>query len=114
MDARLPTKMWVSARLNQWNAAGYPAVLRRRGDPDGGTVIIIVDRCDGHAVLLGQRRDLDGKLFWEPLGTGDAMGLEDQASYLERALKRDRDVWLVAVDVTDGWPPLHEPVITKP
>ncbi|MEM7568506.1 MAG: DUF1491 family protein [Pseudomonadota bacterium] len=110
MDARLPTQLWVKARLALWNKTGFPAVLRRRGDQYGGTIILCVDRLDGTADVLGQQRSIEGVLSWVRLGAGTPMTSEEERAYIERAAARDRDVWVIGVEALSGWPPLDEPV----
>lgn len=110
MHARLPAKLWVKARLALWNKLGYPAVLRRRGDSHGGSIIISVDRCNGDHILLGQQRALDDTLTWIGLGSGKPLNALDEQAYLDRAIQRDRDIWIIGVEVISGWPPLDEPV----
>lgn len=109
-DARLPTHVWASALVRQWNGEGYAAVLLRRGDLIGGSVIIVIDRCDRTSFLLGERRDIDGKRFWMALGSGTAIPPEEEHAYLEKAIKRDRDVWILGVECKSGWPPLNSPL----
>ncbi|MEO0413050.1 MAG: DUF1491 family protein [Pseudomonadota bacterium] len=111
MEPRLPTQLWVKARLALWNQQGYPAVLRRRGDDHGGTIIICVDRCNGTSILLGQRRDFSGAIQWAALGSGEAMAAIEETEYLERATKIDRDIWVLGVEAARDWPPLDEPVV---
>lgn len=110
MEPRLPTQLWVKARLALWNQQGYAAVLRRRGDDHGGTIIICVDRCDGTSILLGQRRDFNGAIEWAALGSGAVMTVEQETAYLEHATKTDRDIWVLGVEAPRDWPPLEEPV----
>lgn len=109
-EARLPTHLWAGALVRQWNSEGYPGVLRRRGDQVAGTVIIAIDRCDGTAFLLGERRDLDGKRLWMALGAGGNLTQEQEQAYLEKAISRDRDVWILGVECAQGWPPLNAPL----
>lgn len=109
-DARLPTHLWANALVRQWNGEGYPSVLRRRGDKTAGTVIIAIDRCDGTAVLLGERRDLDGARQWMALGAGPSLTSQEEQDYLEKAIRRDRDVWILGVECAQGWPPLNAPL----
>ncbi|MEM6683500.1 MAG: DUF1491 family protein [Pseudomonadota bacterium] len=108
--ARLPTHIWASGLIRQWNQEGYPAVLQRRGDKTGGSVIIQIDRCDGHITLLGERRDMSGQRIWMALGRDLIVSAQDAAAYLEKAVKQDRDVWVLSVESQTDWPPLNAPL----
>lgn len=110
LQARLPTHLWTAALLRQWNGEGFPAVLLTRGDKIGGSVIISVDRCNGRSILLGEQRDIDGNRMWIALGSGQEIDALEEATYLEKARKRDRDLWVLSVECAAGWPPLNAPL----
>lgn len=109
-EARLPTHLRASALLRQWNMDGMPGVMRQRGDDIAGTMIIAVDRCNRTSILLGEQRDLDGKRTWVALGSGGALGQEEEQAYLTKAISRDRDLWVLGVECRSGWPELDGPL----
>jgi len=101
-DGRLATDIWVQAHLRRWNNEGFPTVLLRRGDPDGGAIILKIvgegDRCR----ILSQTRDFDGTPAWmESLGGKTASDREIDA-YVERAIRRDPDLWIIEVEDLRG------------
>ena len=57
--------------------------------------------------VLTQGRDARGKLGWmSALGATPVPGAE-AAAYIERAVKRDPDLWVVEVETRDGRHPFE-------
>lgn len=101
-DARIPTELWIKAHLRRLSAQAVPAVIARRGDPNGGMVILKVNRLDLGCRVLTQTRDLDGVLSWMPALNGDLVPEADADAYITRQTARDPDLWVVAVEARDG------------
>lgn len=101
-DGRLATEIWVAALLRRWNNEGFPAVLLRRGDPQGGTVILRVAAGDGTCRILSQTRDPDGAVAWIAALNGLAAAEADADAYVERSVHRDPDLWVVEVEDRKG------------
>jgi len=101
-EARLKAEIWVRAQLRLCDQAFLPAVIRRKGDPDAGAVLIKLDRLDGTATVLSQVRDADGRRAWMQ-ATGEAPAADAEAeSYIARELKFDPDIWVVEIEDADG------------
>lgn len=101
-DARIPTELWIKAHLRRLSAQAVPAVIARRGDPNGGMVILKVNRLDLGCRVLTQTRDLDGNLSWMPALNGDLVPEADADDYITRQTARDPDLWVIEVDARDG------------
>jgi hypothetical protein len=109
-EARLPTEFWVSAQLRRFNAAGVGAYLIRRGDAERGSVIVRLAGRDG-ARILTQVRDLDGRLAWMALREGAVMPDPDADAYIERAVGRDSDLWVIEIETRAGESPFEGVVV---
>ena len=97
-DARLASEIWVTAHLRRWNNEGFPTVLLRRGDPDGGAIILKIVGEGDICRILSQTRDPDGRLAWmESLSAKPASDGEIDA-YVERAIRRDPDLWIIEIE----------------
>jgi hypothetical protein len=99
-EPRLPTHLWVMAEIKRCNALGLPAYLVRRGDAERGTVLLRIDRFAQGYRLLVQARDAEGRLGWLEVGTD--MAPPEAAAYVERAVARDPDLWVVEVEDREG------------
>jgi len=53
---------------------------------------------------------MDGARVWMRLGSGAAVNALEEADYLDKAIRRDRDVWILCVECKAGWPPLNAPL----
>ncbi len=106
MEARLKTAIWVSAAVRLSDGAGRPAAVLRKGDADSGGILCVLRTREGIAVL-SQARDAAGREAWVR-GTGDTAVAQDAAdAYVERAVRRDPDLWVVEFEAPDGLPPFE-------
>jgi hypothetical protein len=103
---RLKAEIWVKAYLRRCRVDGADAVLVRRGDEDAGAIYIKVSRLDGTALLFGPApAGLDEAREdrrWQPCLKGEAPAEADADAYLERQLRFDSDIWIVAVEDRAG------------
>lgn len=92
------------------DAAGRPAAVLRKGDPDSGGILCLLLGREG-LVVLSQTRDGEGNLAWlRATGPGPV----DQATadaYVERATKRDPDLWVVEFEAPDLLPPFEARIL---
>lgn len=89
-----------------------PAVVRRRGDPDAGSILIRLDRLDGSSVLLSQSRDAEGRQVWMSRNGAEPIPDPDVEQYIERRVKNDPDIWVLEIEDRDGQYQPDAPVIT--
>jgi hypothetical protein len=109
-NERLATELWIDAQLRRFSAAGTGAYLIRRGDTERGTVLVrLVDR-DGTRILT-QVRDLNGKLTWMGVKDGAVMHGPDADAYVERAVNRDSDLWVIEVETRNGENPFDKEIV---
>jgi hypothetical protein len=102
MEERIPTEVWLMAQMRQGHAAGMPAFLLRRGEPRAGSVLVKINLLGPGCRVLTQVRDGRGRLGWMS-ALGDMPATEAEAeAYIERAVKRDPDLWVVEVESRDG------------
>lgn len=110
-DARVPTHLWVQAHLWRCSAAGTPAYVLRKGEAQGGMVVLKVTVPFQGAKLYAQTRDLDGNLGWIA-GLNGALVPEDEAgAYVDRQVKRDPDLWVIEVESRTGDNPFEGKVL---
>ena len=107
-EGRLPTELWVSAGLRQCSIEAVPAVVLRKGERQSGTVILKLDRIDRGTLILTQARDLDGNLTWFPANEGKPYTPADAHAYVERAVARDPDLWVIEIEHREGWHPFND------
>jgi len=105
----IPTDIWVSALIRRANLEGAFAVVSRRGDARAGAVLVRVwNHRERTMTLYSEALDAEGRSVWiRPTRSN----LEaDVAEFVERAVGRDPDIWIVDIEDRDGRHFLVEPV----
>lgn len=98
MNDRLDTHLWVAAYLRRCSVATVPAYVRFRGDGTRGSVILkIVHPPTSVCRLLVEITDPDGRAAWMIAGS-DASSETEADAYIERARKRDPDIWVIEIE----------------
>jgi hypothetical protein len=107
MDDRLPTETWVKAHLRRCHAEAIPVVVLHKGDRTGGTVLLKVLMREAGCRVLSQMRDMEGRMGW--LSALGETPVEETAAdaYIERAVARDPDLWVIEVESRDGSHPFE-------
>jgi hypothetical protein len=96
---RLPTHLWVMAEVRRCGTEGIPVVVARRGERVGGMVLLRLNRLEAGSLLLNEARDLEGgRLGWMPALQGRLVPDAEAQSYIDRAVKRDPDLWVVEIE----------------
>jgi hypothetical protein len=103
MMARLRSDFWVSAYIRQREVAGAPAMLRRRGAAEAGTIFVKIDHLNGRVTLYGpasqSMADETGERRFTLILDSDPLAIEDR---LTREIRFDPDLWLVEVEDRKG------------
>jgi hypothetical protein len=98
----LPTDFLVSATLRRCHSENTPAFLVRRGDAERGTILLKLNRLAGGIELWSQIRNLDGEVSWLQALQAQAVGESEANAYVEKAIGRDPDLWVVEVEDRAG------------
>ncbi|MBO6519794.1 MAG: DUF1491 family protein [Rhodospirillales bacterium] len=110
-EPRVKASVWISAQIRMCGLMTLPAVVRRRGDADAGSILIKLDRLDGHSVLLSQSRDAQGKPAWLQWSGEVPLPDADVESYIERRIRDDPDIWVLEIEDRNGEYEPDAPVI---
>ena len=102
IEAKLKPAIWVPAQVRHCDQKFMSAYVRRKGDADGGAVLLRLDRLDGTSEVFSQVRDMDGKLGWmHGIGNGPVADA-DVESYIQSQLKFDPDLWILEIEDPDS------------
>lgn len=103
---RVTSGLWVAAFIRRCYREGAPAVVMRRGSEEAGAIFVVVDRLDGSNDLYAPAPQTEfseaapsDRLFQRVL---EGQGGEAIRSAIEREVRFDPDVWVVAVEDRDG------------
>ncbi len=103
---RLRSDIWVAAYLRRCASEGVAAVLRRRGSPEAGAILVKIDRLDGFCALFSpapqsEARDGFDRLFARA-HREDWLENEKIEARLTREISFDTDLWVVEVEDRKG------------
>ncbi|UEM22816.1 DUF1491 family protein [Skermanella mucosa] len=110
-DDRIPTELWVRAHVRRCIAEAIPAVIARKGSPYGGLVMLKLNQLEHGCRVLTQTRDMDGKTAWLAAKENALMPETDADAYIERAVKRDPDLWVIEIEDRAGRHPFEGKVL---
>lgn len=103
--ARVTSSLWVAAYIRRQAIAGASALLMRRGAEEAGAIFVIVDRLDGRLDLYGPApqsevgEDAPDRLFQRLAESVSETAVREK---LDREMRFDPDVWIVAVEDRAG------------
>lgn len=103
---RVTSGLWVAAHVRRCNLADAPAVVMRRGAEEAGAIFVVVDRLDGSNDLYAPAPQMafdedrpSDRLFQKVADGIDGATLRDK---IERELRFDPDLWVVALEDRAG------------
>ena len=95
-----PTRDWIGACLFRMAEKGARAKVIREGDPQRGTVMILLTAKGGRCQSYTQMRGADGHVFWMLADPANQKGAIEEAE--RNAVRNDPDLWVVAIDDSNG------------
>ena len=101
-EERLPSDVWIMAQVRRCNDAGIPAMVLRKGEAKGGTLLVKINRFEAGCRVLSQARDLDGRLGWLAAFKDAPVPEAEADAYIARATARDPDLWVVEIEDREG------------
>ncbi|HET6536383.1 MAG TPA: DUF1491 family protein [Sphingomicrobium sp.] len=101
MTGRLPTHVEVSSILRRTAAAGDFATVMRKGDPDRGSLLIVVGSRGRHIACLERVLSPSGAYQWRVAGPGDSAGSQEVADFVARRARFDEDLWAIELDIAE-------------
>jgi hypothetical protein len=99
----LKTHIWAAALIRRAEIAGAFAAVARKGDADGGAVLVKVATLDGRARLYAPARDGEGMRIWLDLSAG-TLGEDEQKvdAHARKRAETDPDLWVVEIEDKQG------------
>ena len=73
----------------------------KKGDPDRGSLIIIVGSRGRHVAFLERMLSADGEYRWMPVGPSESASSAEVADFLARRARFDEDLWAIKLDIAD-------------
>lgn len=99
MNDLLPSGLLVSALLRRVNDAGGIGMVRARGEPHSGAILLILHDKACPARLVERGLDRNGKAVLRPAGPAGDQNLARLEAYWRSRQARDPDLWVVELDI---------------
>jgi hypothetical protein len=103
---RLPAALEASALIRLAEASGGFGMILHRGEPDSGTILIVILDNQGfgqtHASAFERLPKADGTRGWALAKAQDTENKGEFESYLTRRIAQDRDLWVVELTIAEG------------
>jgi len=103
----LKPRIWIPALIRRAEVSGAYGMIVRKGDPDGGSALIMVRDQTGLSTLYRPVRNMDGARVWWPKGPCSESDLN---RYIKSRVEDDPDIWVVEIEDKQGRHFLVEPI----
>lgn len=102
----MPARLEVSALLRQVHAEGGFATVLAKGEPDAGTILIVLTDRGGISRAFERMPQADGRRIWTQVmaETGDDGAVDSPAfaEWIARRRRQDPDLWILELDIPQG------------
>ena len=99
MAERLPTHIEATGILRSAETAGGFGMVLRKGDPDRGSLVLLVGNRGVHFGCLERMLSSNGTYRWQQVGPGQGAGTEMIADWSQKRVSFDSDLWLIELDI---------------
>lgn len=99
MSDRLPSGVLVSALLRRVNTAGGMAMVLAKGDPQSGSIVLILNEKGRFTGCVEPGRAGGGRLALHRIGPDESAAPGEVDAYWHRRRARDPDVWVIELDI---------------
>lgn len=102
MTERLPAKLEVMALVRLVGGAGGFASVLHKGEPDGGTILVVLTEKGANTRVFERMPTLEGGRKWHRIRSEESETKQEIDEYLTRRQGQDADLWIVELDIADG------------
>lgn len=99
---RLPAALEVSALIRLAEASGGFSMVLRKGEPDSGTILVVILDNQGLGKAFERLPQSDGTRRWTLAKQQDAEIKREFEEFLARRMAQDPDLWVIELTIADG------------
>jgi hypothetical protein len=99
---RLPAHLEVSGILRRAEALGGFATVLRKGDPERGSILLMIASRGRHFACLERMLSPEGDYAWKVTGPAESAGSIEIADFLAKRARFDEDCWAVELDIAEA------------
>ncbi|HEX5236921.1 MAG TPA: DUF1491 family protein [Sphingomicrobium sp.] len=101
MSERLPTHLEVTAIIRRAAASGGFAAVVKKGDPERGSLLLMVSSRGRHMAFLERILSVSGAYRWAPAGPSESASSDEVRDFVSRRARFDEDLWAIELDIAD-------------
>jgi hypothetical protein len=98
-DDRLPAQLEASSLVRRAEIAGGFGMVIARGDPDRGSIVLLIADRGEHVGCLERQLGASGRYAWESVGPAAGAAPAEVADWSQKRRRFDPDIWLIELDV---------------
>ena len=87
--------------LRRAATSGDFATVMKKGDPDRGSLLIVVGSRGRHVACLERVLSASGEYRWQAVGPGESASSVEVSDFLARRARFDEDMWAIELDIAD-------------
>jgi len=99
---RLPAHVEVASILRRAATSGEFATVVKKGDPERGSLLLLIASRGTHRACLERVLAMDGGYRWQSVGPPDSASSADVAEFVARRARFDEDLWAIELDIADA------------
>ena len=88
--------------LRRASTSGGFATVVRKGDPDRGSLLLIVSSRGRHIAVLERILSLSGDYEWTRAGPAESASSAEVGDFVSRRARFDDDLWAIELDIADA------------
>jgi hypothetical protein len=101
-DGRLPAGLEAAGIIRRVQSSGDFATVLKRGDPDRGSLLLIVTSRGSHVAVLERMLGPSGLYAWNRVPAPQSAESVDVAELLSKRTRFDPDLWAIELDIADA------------
>lgn len=102
MEPRLAAGFEVNALIRRASAEGGFASVLQKGEPDAGTILLVLTDRGANARVYERMPAADGTRTWQRSKVETTENKQEFNEWLDRRGAQDPDLWIVELDIADA------------
>ncbi|MEA3057883.1 MAG: hypothetical protein QOF34_698 [Sphingomonadales bacterium] len=98
---RLPAHLEAAGILRRAEANGGFATVLRKGDPERGSLLLVISSRGRHVASLERVLSFEGAYAWQAVGPAESASSAEIADFLAKRARFDEDSWAIELDIPD-------------
>jgi hypothetical protein len=101
MAERLPAHLEAASLIRRAEVDGGFGTVMKRGDPDRGSLILLVTSRGEHWACFERALSHDGSYRWQRVGPSSGAEAAMLADWSQKRIRFDEDLWLIELDIAE-------------